>query len=92
MPGATKLRPVNFVSRSETNAVARTRLLMALSEAATKLQERIDKAIEIGPPDPSTPEDEFAWTERREKRGRNHNMPTIGDRRRSRDGSDRETL
>jgi hypothetical protein len=35
----------------------RTHLLIPRGEAATKLQERIDEALEIGPADPSTPED-----------------------------------
>jgi hypothetical protein len=55
--------------------MATTRLRMPHSEAATKLQERIDKAEEIARPAPRTAEDvDLATTERREKRWRDYNI------------------
>jgi hypothetical protein len=53
--------------------MARTRLLKPLSEAATKLQERIEKAIEIAPADAAR-DRELALAERGEKRWRDYNI------------------
>lgn len=64
MAEVTKLRPGSPASRSETNAMERTRLRMP--RRATKLQKRIDKAEEIARPVPRSRK-EIGLAERKEK-------------------------